>query len=150
MLSPDGSLQGGLNDQVRNAGNCTLLSYGYGDFATLFPSCAVGGGAANTEGTGVSVVGQKWLTRVACVQGEMLLILLPDFGGNGTVDDTCKSFQRGLGMAGNKMADGGVLVDFHSVPGSDPLLFHAQQDIYGELSFIVLIVSYSVLAQISQ
>lgn len=91
VLSPDGTLEGGLNDQVHNAGNCTLLSYGYDEFAVQFPSCAVGNATADKNGTGVSVVGNKWIARNACVEGEDLLILLPDFGGNSTVVDHCKS-----------------------------------------------------------
>lgn len=82
-------MQGGLNNQVHNAGVCSVQSFG-GD--VQFPACE-GIRDENYNGTALDVITQQWVTRQVCVGDRTEMILLPDLGEdmNGMVDDTCKS-----------------------------------------------------------
>ncbi|KUJ21650.1 uncharacterized protein LY89DRAFT_664827 [Mollisia scopiformis] len=124
----NGDLQGGLDNQPHNAGNCTILSAGFGDFVVDFPSCAVNGSGAITNGTGVGIIGTKWIARPACVNQQTAVILLPDLGPNTTTNDTY----------------------FHAIPSAPPLLFHTEQDSVDFYPVAYLVVVEAAIEDLNQ
>ncbi|CZR62650.1 uncharacterized protein PAC_12547 [Phialocephala subalpina] len=102
-LEENGQLFGTKNGHIGLAGLCSLLRSGAGNGTVYIPSCAYNG-TVNP----FPVSNKKWVAKSACVDGETELILLPDFGDGTVVRDTY----------------------FHAVPGAEPLIFHAQQEIY--------------------
>ncbi|KAF8861094.1 hypothetical protein BDZ45DRAFT_776854 [Acephala macrosclerotiorum] len=110
ILAPDGHLLGAKAGHTELVGNCTLLRSGSGNLAVDIPSCAY-----NASVSSLPVSNRKWMARSVCVDGTSKLILLPDFGNGTAVKDTY----------------------FHAVPGAEPLIFHAQIEVY-PTAFLVI------------